>query len=557
MALQNCSLKTMGEVLVQRYYVPEYQRGYAWADNELNDFVNDIFDISYMGNSKEHFLGPIVIHNNNNVKYVVDGQQRLITSVCFIKAIKQICDDMQPYVEDSELKEALGDMSQDIKTQYIGRTTNITNDPHLFLQDEDRQFFLDNVQKGNIVENSAYNPINTSQKKLINALFFFYSHIKNHMNNMKNNYEKFSYLRRILNDFLNYVKVIYIESTVESEACTIFETLNARGKNLTQADLLKNYVLRSGIENANDLWSQLVNNVGESNTLQFINYYLRAFYKKVQQKDIYRYITENIKGKNDIATMCSRMIHLSKYYSEMKHPEQVACFSKKVVPSLKLFRTAKITVFYPIIFSMVESGKFSDNDIFLVFKAIENWLFRSIVICQRNTNKYENPASDIAICIFNGKLNNVSDIVDRIKAENVTDEEFKSAFALYSGNKNQKQLMRYILIKINQYKDKNTELNPDNNQLHLEHIMPCDNSLWNVDDNMHNKYLWRIGNLTLLGASLNESVSNKLFADKKVKYMESKVELNKDICKYEYWNVGSIQERQNDLAEIACKIWCI
>ena len=557
MALQNCSLKTMGEILVQRYHVPEYQRGYAWSDNELNDFLNDIFDISYIGNSKEHFFGPIMIHNDNNVKYVVDGQQRLITSVCFVKAIKQICDDMHSDIEDNELKEALSDMSSDIKTQYIGRTTSITNDPHLFLQNEDEQFFLENIQKRNILERNSYNPTNTSQKKLINALFFFYYNIKNHMLDIKDNYKKFKYLKTILDDFLNCSKVIYIESTSESEACTIFETLNARGKDLTQADLLKNYILRNKIENANDLWSQLINNVGESNILQFINYYLRAFYKKIQQKDIYRYITENIKGNDNIKEMCNRMIKLSKYYKGMKYPGQTNCFSEKIIPSLNFFRIAKITVFYPIIFSMIESGNFSDNDIFIVIKAIEKWSFKSIIICQRNTNLYEKPISDIAICIFNKQLNNVYDIVQRINAESVTDEEFKSAFALYSGSKNQKSLIRYILIKINQYVDKNTELNPDNKQLHIEHIMPCDNSLWNVDNGVHDKYLWRIGNLTLLGASINESISNKLFSDKKVKYMESKIELNKNICKYEYWNEGAIQERQNDLANIACLIWKI
>lgn len=556
MAIQNFSLASMDGILIKTYYIPEYQRNYAWSENELNDFLNDILDISIEGNTGNHFFGQLVIHNDNinNKKYIVDGQQRIITSVCFIKAIKQICDDMKLDIDDEELRESISDISSDIKTKYIGRISSRKNDAHLILQKSDRIFFEENIQKGTIKE--EYETNSNSQKNLITALQFFYTNIKELLNKYDEYENKFNFLQTILNDFLTNTSVVYLESTDESEACTIFETLNARGKNLTQADLIKNYIIRNHIDEANEKWKKISDNVGESFLTQFINYYFRSKFKFIQQKDLYKYLTQVAENKEQINDMTNDLVKLSSYYHTMKHPNDRSMFSNRhILKSLETLNMIKVTVFYPIIFAMVDSGCFSENDIEKVTNCIEIYAIRNMVICKRNTNLVEKPFSEIAIDIFKKKIETPSQIISRINEANVTDQEFKNSFITWCGSSSSQNIIRYILSSINGYIDKNNELNTDNNRVHIEHIMPRNNSIWKVQKEIHEKYLWRLGNLTLLGSGFNESISNRHFSEKKDKYKQSLIKLNEYICNFNFWNETTIEERSTYLADIACCVW--
>ncbi|HAK1354462.1 TPA: HNH endonuclease, partial [Listeria monocytogenes] len=71
----------------------------------------------------------------------------------------------------------------------------------------------------------------------------------------------------------------------------------------------------------------------------------------------------------------------------------------------------------------------------------------------------------------------------------------------------------------------------------------------------HGEYLWKLGNLTLLGGEYNKKSTNKIFNEKKEVYEYSQVQLTKELLDYEEWNIKTIKERQQSLAEIAVNIW--
>lgn len=73
----------MEDFLNKTYYIPNYQRKYSWEDDELTDFLSDMESI--LDSNQKHFFGQIVVHDDQgaNKKYIIDGQQRTITSVIF------------------------------------------------------------------------------------------------------------------------------------------------------------------------------------------------------------------------------------------------------------------------------------------------------------------------------------------------------------------------------------------------------------------------------------------------------------------------------------------
>ena len=94
----------------------------------------------------------------------------------------------------------------------------------------------------------------------------------------------------------------------------------------------------------------------------------------------------------------------------------------------------------------------------------------------------------------------------------ISDEEFYNSFCTFKPKT--KQYVRYILLTIHEYHDKNREINRNFNNVNIEHIMP--NTLskaWKIDKNIHEKYLWRLGNLALLDENLNKKISNQSFEE--------------------------------------------
>ena len=144
----------------------------------------------------------------------------------------------------------------------------------------------------------------------------------------------------------------------------------------------------------------------------------------------------------------------------------------------------------------------------------------------------------------------------------IDDNEFKARFETISINN--KERIRYIFRKIHRYLSPNDELNINNMDVHIEHIMPqtITESEWpNIGDTPeekeeHKKHLWRLGNLCLLSSKLNQSISKKCFAFKKENaYKDSKIEPNNKLLQYDDWNYDTIDSRQEDLSDLALEIW--
>ena len=553
MALQNCSIWTMQTFLGGTYHIPDYQREYAWETDELGDFWDDLESTKNDHDGMPHFFGQIVVHHDEKAKYIIDGQQRTITSVIFLRTLQLFYEDILFQTKNADADER----RTDITSLFIGRYTSKGNKLHLILNALDNDYFREGIQLGH--PNFKSKEKKKSHERMRKAFAFFYEKIQDVLSGFSDSEidDKIECLDEYYDTFANRFQVLYMEATKLEEAFVIFETLNARGRDLETSDLLKNYIFSQSkdISLAQKKWNSMVSVLDKADPTKYIRHFWNSRYEFTRDKALYRTISKNISTPKSSRDLLDALERCASFYHAMAYPdENVAFQNEKLINSLKALKTLKARSFYPVILAMKQAD-FADGDIALVVTAIESYMFRNFTICGKVANQSERFFAATAKSIYDGELDAATDICMQVNEQMVTDEEFINSFEIWTASKSEKEIVRYILSKIHQYIDKNLELNLDTSEVHIEHIMPINSSQWEVDPEVHEAYLWRLGNLMLLSGPINMSISNSPFEIKREGYLTSKIEPNKAVGTCGVWGVDEIIDRQKALASYANAIW--
>ena len=549
MALQNFNQQPIKKFLDEIYYIPAYQREYSWELVEIEDFWNDLKDtIEY--DYSMHFFGQIVVHNDeeDNKKYIIDGQQRTITSMIFARALQLIYDELAMDYGIAAAKKK----SNAISLSYLGYYDEEEKSPHLILGNEtDNDYFIKSIIIGKPSDSKVKK---AACDRMRCAFKFFYNALKKALNEEP---DKLECINKYYNAFSEKFNVMYVEATKLEEAFIIFETLNARGKDLETSDLLKNYIFSKSkdIAGSQKKWDEMIASLDQTDPTKFIRHYWNSCHSFTRDKELYREICKVIKTPRDSNDLLTHLKDNAPYYHDMTTPDECSKFTDdKLINSLSSLSKLKAKTFYPIIMAMNGAQKtFEQNEFREVIETLELYFFKNVTICGKTGNRVEIALANIAKQIFDGELISVDQITKALTDEIVSDEEFRTSFELFSGK--DRETIRYILRKICKYLDKTQEISLDNNSVHIEHIMPEDYSQWSIPEEIHDNYLWRLGNLTLLSGKLNISISNKPFIEKRYRYKESKIELNHELADYDHWDEDTIKDRQMRLAQYALKIW--
>lgn len=213
------------------FVIPDYQRPYAWTEEECQTLWEDIFEFAFpngqykeFNSDEEYYLGPIVtFKNENNKKEVIDGQQRLTTLMLLLRAF---------YVRFSLMKTDESMKTRDLIAKCIWRTdefgTANLNELKIDSEvatDNDKEEFLEILKTGIVKDNQ--------KSKYAKNYRFFQAKIEEFLNEYL---DVFSYFPiRILNNCI----LLPIEADNQNTALRIFSTLNDRGLPLSDADIFK------------------------------------------------------------------------------------------------------------------------------------------------------------------------------------------------------------------------------------------------------------------------------------------------------------------------------
>jgi len=503
-------------------------------------------------NREQHFFGQIVIHNSpvENVKYIIDGQQRTSTSVIFLAVLNDIFEEI--YKKYNIL--SARNKSDDIRLKYIGRWSEEENELRLHLGKTDKEYFMNNIQIH--APNIENNCEKESHKKIQKAYYYFKNKIDEKIRNISDSKSKYDVVITYYSKFIENFKIMYIETDDINEAFIIFETLNARGKDLETSDLLKNHLFRismNSIEMVKNNWQATIENLDKIDATKFIRHYWNSRAEFAREKDLYKKIREEINTPKKSEEFTKNLFEMSEVYKGLVNPEEEYGFTdndlNKILINLKVMKASS---FYPVILSM-KNMEFDDTQINEVAKSIEILVFRNFVVAGKVANKYEILFAKIAQKIYEKEFTTVDEICTKIKSETISNEEFLNDFKVFSINT--VPVAKYVLREINNFINNEVYVIEDNQKIHLEHVMPKTKGDWNVSDEDQDKYLNRIGNLTLLASEYNKSISNKLFIFKKEMYKKSKITISNDIINYDQWDIETIEHRQEELAKIAVKRW--
>lgn len=536
----------------RRFIVPRFQRDYSWDVEQWDDLWQDIETMRE--EHDEHYMGYLVLQTNDEkTYYIIDGQQRFTTILLLIyAAIKSIEKQIAKGVDVEDNKRRC----ETLKTLYIGKEdpVSLDYDNLLTLNRNNNPYFCDYILK---LGDLKVRNLTSTEKLMRNCFEYFEQKLSGKFGDGK---EYASFIQSVA-DGLYFTQIVVND---EMNAFRVFETLNARGVQLSSADLLKNYLFskvdsetthNSRIDTLERKWGVLTDNIKAEKLPEFLRYYWNMQHKTIRANAVYKTIRQEIKEDKQVFVLLDDLIVFSDIYMALTDENDEMWTDPEVKENIALLNLFRLK--QP--FSLLMAAKYylSDNDFKRVLKTVILMCFRYNVICDRNPNDQDTPFNLLAQSI---SLNQVVDfgLLSPIK---VDDAEFKSAFneKVFPYNSRNAKVIKYILGKIERFKGLTRVVRFDDDSVSIEHVYPQNPSDdWDLDESKMQRFVFRLGNMCLLEKGLNRDLQNAGFAEKVAVYQGSSFYYARKIAnEFTDWSESAIVNLQAELANAAVSIWRI
>lgn len=567
------------------YNIPEYQRPYVWGKDQILVLLDDLRSAIENDEKKEYFLGCMIWNTkkitSNGLEYVcqdiLDGQQRFVTLYLLQGVIRDLS-------HDKKLKNKVTERMKQEEDIYDG----VPERNRIIFEIRDDKEFLDEyllTHEGTTKELNLRDIIDkkghsTSVKNMANAILIMRSWWKSIEKELGVD-EQQNFLKKYFAYLSSKVLAIFLATPDNlDDAYNLFTVLNSRGLQLQVSDILRAQNLRV-IEGNNERkkyarkWSDFEDNIGAPfrgfddflwalvfirmkyrsddnqsltkgfdfmwkrgmmkkgvSTFEFVGKYVNHYEAITNGTITTKETGELFSNLNFILTSVFGGTYMAPllHYRELFGDYRIIDFLIKLdnlltVPWLTGKRTSQTRVF--ILLRKMEEFKGAHFDNASIQEAADNFL-------QSEYLKYE---------YDDEKANTSLDINELFQ---ILDSEKWGAFAGTRVNKT-----RYLLLKLDLLLSNfNTRLQFNRKNSSVEHIMPrkIENTDWQTDIVEHNEWLHKLGNIVLIDRRKNASLSNRTFADKKIRYqgaIETRANTNYIFMKYRDWNINSIIENHD------------
>lgn len=527
----NAEQKKIYELFNRKTYgIPRNQRRYVWQERNWEELFEDItYSIT---SDTSHFLGSFVLKDEGRINglpnfTIIDGQQRIITLTIFLGSILYWL--RKKKMEDDFLGTKLYVFTQDDKAS---ETTIVKSEYHSSLEsiiklirDMDEHEF-ENVSVSKLLEKGNQNP--KKDKSIISAFKYYITKIDECLKMNGGN----NYLIKLRDAVVN-VSYISIISTSEEDSYTIFEILNARGTELEDHELLKNYIMRYiqpeiNRDKAKSIWADMEMQLG-NDFKKFIKHYCTHRCKyKTNGASAYKTIQMNFKGRNT-EELLNDLQKKAFYYSKLINPQENCKHETVEYRVFSFFKRKRQEQLRPVLLSIIhhhEIGAIEDKLYDDTLNFIYNFYLCYNIIGEENSNKLTNVVYKYAEQIENKYEDNLlvefsQNLKEKLPNETVFHNAFKnigySKFnSFYEGEKN-KDKVQTVLEVLERYL--NSGICMEN--FTIEHVL----------NDCECKENGQIGNLIPLEANLNQNLKNKDYQLKIEKYSDSNYKTARDFSK--------------------------
>lgn len=553
--------------LKRKYIIPRFQREYSWENDELQELWDDLLECLSLKEKtlypNEYFIGTLVLvgdddDNMNIERQVVDGQQRLMTITIAFAVL-------------SELFKQIGEetLSNKMYSYIMGEDADGVEYAKL-ITETPKPYFQMRIQKKE--KNLTTVPNTDEEKRILNAYNFFEKKLseKNVLQELEKRYSgiskniKYVDALKIFRDQILHCKVIYVTVKSFEAAYTIFEVLNAKGKDLTPIDIIKNSLFSildetEPIDSAEISWKRIRDNMtGKCDIQTFYRHYWLSKYGYATAKKLVKEFNEKIeKNQIEYTKFLNELVEASEDYCKIAYPnkndwtqpEDIEIFYS--LEACDVFGITQVRIFLLALIDVKRKKLISHKQFLRMIKYLEYYHFVFNAICSMRPSglerRYSSYARRLRECSDKNETKKCVDelivtLNESLPSREVFIDNFKTVkYTSYFPK--DKKLVQYILKKYEFYNMQTKEMQPLS--FTIEHVMP---------ESSHNDECSMVGNMLPLGENLNSQLMAKSFGQKMKKYAESQYcSVKNFVEKYktnEEWTVELIEERTKLIANI-------
>ncbi|WP_154569264.1 DUF262 and DUF1524 domain-containing protein [Helicobacter pylori] len=528
--------------------IPIYQRVYSWEKEQCKQLWDDIIKIGGDDKMDGHFIGSILyvldsITHSDNTLLIIDGQQRLTTITLLLTALRNHLSDEDEFLEKFS--------HQKIQNDYLINSDKDGDKKfRLILSESDKDTLL------SLIDKDRRKPSEPSLKIMENFKLF--------EEWIRKNTDK---LETIFKG-LEKLTIVWISLGKKDDPQLVFESMNSKGMELTQTDLIRNYiVMETEIEKQegfyNKYWRAMEEEFKQNKKLfdRFVRHYLTIKTREIPNISKVYVTLKDYRQKEGIGIedLLKDLQKYCRYFCQIVFKKEA---NKDLNKALGFLVDLEMDVVYPLLlelYSDYSDGVLSKDDFRRSIALIESYICRRTV-CGLGTNSLNKVFPSFTKHIqkneyFESLKVHFGYLTEKQRFPN--NDEFKKFFITIDFYKLKKN--RYFFERLENFDRKERVYT---HEYTTEHIMPQTlTEEWKKDlgenfQEIHDKYLHTIGNLTLTG--YNPEYSNKSFQEKQGMekgFKDSPLRLNQGLRDLESFGEEEIKKRANDLADLALKIW--
>lgn len=563
--LLNTDTEDLKELLSngKNYSVPPYQRDYSWKQEHWEDLWEDLVNVE--ASHEDHYMGALVLESGERKQFrIIDGQQRMATLSILILAC---VDHLYALADENVDSPANKERALLLESSYLGAKdpSSLRITPKLKLNANDDDFFQLNVAQRKAPQGGVRG-LRDSEGLLWNCFLFFRRKIQEKFGQTKKGEEVAAFVSEVITE-----RLVFISVRVQDQlsAYTVFETLNARGLELTETDLLKNYLLsladrlsKSQIEPVLRQWARITSRVGIAGFPDFLRHHLNSQREYVRQKQLFKTIKRDITALDQVFSLLDRLEKDAAWFEALNDSSSAFWLdypgAREHVRVLNLFNVSQFT---PLV--LAAKDKYAmPNDVVEILRYCAVISVRFNGVGRRSTHILEEIYNRAALEICRGTATTLAAVRQALRPIYIPDDEFENDFsALRLRNRGTSgKRLRYLLAKIERQLG-GSDISDDAMTATVEHILPENpgETGWEqFTSEAHERSYERLGNYSLLERSLNgQCAANAAFVTKQVAYAQSQYQTSRKLTELAEWTEVTIEKRQAELARVAKSIWTL
>ena len=563
--LLNTDTEDLKELLSngKSYSVPPYQRDYSWKQEHWEDLWEDLRTVEE--NREDHYMGTIVLEIGERKQFrVIDGQQRMATLSILILAC---VDYLYHLAEDGVEATANRERAALLESSYLGAKdpSNLRITPKLKLNANDDDFFQLNLAQRKPPQGGVRG-LRDSERLLWGCFHFFAGKIREKFLTNQKGEKVAAFVSEIVTE-----RLVFISVRVQDQlsAYTVFETLNARGLELTETDLLKNYLLsladrlsKSQMEPVLRQWARITSRVGIAGFPEFLRHHLNSRRGYVRQKQLFKTIKQDVTTLDQVFALLDWLERDAAWFEGLNDSASQFWLdyqgAKEQVRVLNLFKVSQYT---PLVLA-AKDGFTAPQDMVEILRYCAVISVRFNGVSRRSTHQLEEIYNRAAVDVREGKAATLAAVRLALRPIYIPDDEFEADFAalrLRNRGTSGKRL-RYFLAKLEKQLS-GADISDEAMTATVEHILPENPSKAGWDhftSDAHERSYEKVGNYSLLERGLNgQQAGNAAFAQKQPVYAQSKYHTSAKLGQFNEWTEETIAKRQAEMAKAAKSIWSL